>query len=35
VQAGAVKTSFDVGPLYDPKATSTYNALIKEIGTND
>jgi ABC-type nitrate/sulfonate/bicarbonate transport system substrate-binding protein len=35
VQAGAVKSSFDVSPLYDPNATSRFNALVKEIGSND
>jgi sulfonate transport system substrate-binding protein len=34
-QAGAVKTSFDVSPLYDPTATSKFNTLVKEIGNND
>jgi sulfonate transport system substrate-binding protein len=32
LKAGAIKASFDVGPLYDPAATSTYNTLLKEIG---
>jgi sulfonate transport system substrate-binding protein len=32
VKAGAIKSSFDVSPLYDPTATSTYNTLLKEIG---
>jgi sulfonate transport system substrate-binding protein len=30
-KAGAITASFDVSPLYDPAATTTYNNLLKEL----
>lgn len=30
-KAGAIRASFDVSPLYDPAATSTYNTLLEEL----